>query len=193
MVDFWKIHRPYFSEQFQAHKKDLWKIQSYCIPYLPQRFPCGTSGKESACQCRRHKRHGFDPWVGKIPLPRKWQLSPVFLPGKFQGQRSLVGYSPWDHNESDTTKQLNTQTHTLRRHSNVAMVKTSQQGFCQVWRGPPLSPTSSSPRISFLLQTQMLRIQTLEKEETWGGIPGMPLTGCTHFGHKTHMSLHLLT
>ena len=45
----------------------------------------GTSGKESACQCRGCKRHRFDPWAGKIPWSRKWQPSPVFLPGKFHG------------------------------------------------------------------------------------------------------------
>ena len=38
----------------------------------------------------------FDPWVGRIPWRRKWKPTPVFLPGKFHGQRSLVGYSPWD-------------------------------------------------------------------------------------------------
>ena len=38
---------------------------------------------------------GFDPWVGKIRWRRKWQSTPVLLPGKFHGQRSLVGYSPW--------------------------------------------------------------------------------------------------
>ena len=48
---------------------------------------CGTSGKESACQCRRCKRRGFDPWVGKIPWRRKWQPTPVFLPGKSHEQR----------------------------------------------------------------------------------------------------------
>ena len=37
----------------------------------------------------------FNPWVGKIPWNRKWQLTPVFLPGKAHGQRSLAGYSPW--------------------------------------------------------------------------------------------------
>ena len=36
-----------------------------------------------------------DPWVGNIPWRRKWQPTPIFLPGKSQGQRSLVGYSPW--------------------------------------------------------------------------------------------------
>ena len=58
------------------------------------------SGKEYTCQCRRHRRHAFSPWVRKIPWDRKWQPTPVFLHGKFHGQRSLVGYSPWDHKES---------------------------------------------------------------------------------------------
>ena len=41
------------------------------------------SGKEPTCQCRRHRRRGFDPWVRKIPWRRACQPSPVFLPGKF--------------------------------------------------------------------------------------------------------------
>ena len=45
--------------------------------------------------------------VGKIPWRRKWQSTPVLLPGKSHGQRSLVGYSPWGRKESDTTEQLN--------------------------------------------------------------------------------------
>ena len=64
------------------------------------------SGKESACQCRRCKRHGFDPWVGKIPWSRQWQPTPVFFPGKSHGQRSLAGYGPWGCKESDTTERL---------------------------------------------------------------------------------------
>ena len=47
-----------------------------------------------ACQCRRCKRLGFDPWAGKIPWRRKWQPTPVFLPWKSHGQRSLAGKSP---------------------------------------------------------------------------------------------------
>ena len=54
--------------------------------------PGGSKGKESICQCRRCRRHGFHPWVGKIPQRRKWQPTPVFLPGKSLGQ-SLVGYT----------------------------------------------------------------------------------------------------
>ena len=57
-------------------------------------FPGSANGKEPACQCSKHKRCRFNPWVGKIPWRRAWQPTPVFLPGKSQGQRSLEGYSP---------------------------------------------------------------------------------------------------
>jgi len=56
-------------------------------------LPKWLSGMESACQYRRHKRHKFDPWVRKIPWSKKWEPTPIFLHGKFHGQRSLVGYS----------------------------------------------------------------------------------------------------
>ena len=49
---------------------------------------------------------GFDPWVWKIPWRRKWQSTPVLLPGKSHGQRILIGYSPWGCKESDTTEWL---------------------------------------------------------------------------------------
>ena len=66
-------------------------------------LPRGTDGKEPACQCRRHKRHGFDPWVRKVSWRRAWHPTPVFLPGESHGQRSLAAYS---HRvaESDTTE-----------------------------------------------------------------------------------------
>ena len=62
------------------------------------------SGKESACQCRRYRRQGFDLWVGKIPWKREWQPTLVFMPGESHGQRSLVGYNPWGHKELDRTE-----------------------------------------------------------------------------------------
>ena len=67
-------------------------------------FPGGAVVK--TCQCGRHKRCRFDPWVGKIPWRRKWQPTPVFLPGKSNGQRSLAGYSPWGYKESDTKHRV---------------------------------------------------------------------------------------
>ena len=50
------------------------------------------------------KRHGFDPWVGKMPWGRAWQPTPVFLPGESHGQRSLEGYGSQGHKELDMTK-----------------------------------------------------------------------------------------
>ena len=47
-----------------------------------------------SCQCRRPR---LNPWVGKIPWKRKWQPTPVFLPGEFHGRRSLSGHNPWGH------------------------------------------------------------------------------------------------
>ena len=71
------------------------------------------SGKDSACQCRRRKRQRFNLWVRKTLWNRKWQPAPVFLPGKFHGQRFLVGYSPRSHRKSDMTGSLTKHTHTL--------------------------------------------------------------------------------
>ena len=62
--------------------------------------PWWLSGKESACQWRRHV---FNPWVRKIPWRKKWQPTLISLPGKFHGQRILASYSPWCCKESDTT------------------------------------------------------------------------------------------
>ena len=59
--------------------------------------------KSLTLQCRRP---GFDPWAGKIPWRRAWQLTPVFLPGDSHGQRSLAGYSQWGRKESDSTERL---------------------------------------------------------------------------------------
>ena len=67
-------------------------------------FPGGTSGKEPACQHRRHKRCRFDPWIRKFPWRRAWQSTPVFLPEKSHVEMSLVGFSSYCHKESDRTE-----------------------------------------------------------------------------------------
>ena len=67
-------------------------------------FSGGASGKEPASQCKKCKRCGFDPWVGKITWRRAWQPTPVFLPEESHEQRNLVGYNPWGGKESDTTE-----------------------------------------------------------------------------------------
>ena len=113
-------------------------------------LPRWLSGKESACQFRRHE---FDLWIWKIPWRRKWQPTPAFLPGKFHGQRSMVGCSPWGHKESDTTEWLNTHTHThsgykecslndLSSPENIKYDKrlhpgTNEPSYCGSWPGFP--------------------------------------------------------
>ena len=70
-----------FSSCFPLKKS---AIVSNCFLYQIKpagSFPGGTSDKELTCQCRRHKKCGFHPWVGKIPWRRAWQPTPVFLPG----------------------------------------------------------------------------------------------------------------
>ena len=78
-------------------------------------LPRWLRGKESSW-------HRFNPWLGKIPWRRKWKLTPVFLPEKYRGQRSLVGYSPWGRKESDTTdwhSWATEHTHTLKPGQNA--------------------------------------------------------------------------
>ena len=72
------------------------------ISKMAQRVKC-------LLQC---KRLGFDPWFRKIPWRKKWQPTPVFLPGKFCGQRSLVGYGSWGCKELDMTERTQ---HTLSK------------------------------------------------------------------------------
>ena len=88
----WSIH----------HTELLWDedpVKFILLPF-PTWLPWWLSGKEPACQCRRH---GFDPWFQKIPCRRAWQPTPVFLPGESHGQRSLEGYSESEVSQSCPT------------------------------------------------------------------------------------------
>ena len=70
-------------------------------------FPGGTVVKNPPANAG----NAGDPG-SKIPWSRKWQLVPVFLPGKFHGQRSLMDCGPWGHREAGTAERLSTHTHT---------------------------------------------------------------------------------
>ena len=76
-----------------------------------------------------------------MPRGRKWQPTPVFLPGKSHGQRSLAGYSPWDHKESDKTEQLNA-------NSYITVTKKSFYPG-PTWIHPLESAHSSLPRLPY--------------------------------------------
>ena len=85
-------------------------------------LPRWCSGKDSACQCRWHKRHSFHPWVRKIPLSWQWHPTLVFLPGKFHGQRTLVVYSLWGlQRVRHDWASIHTHTHTHTHPNLVTM------------------------------------------------------------------------
>ena len=67
-------------------------------------FPGGASGVKNSSANAGDLREGFDSWVGKIPLRRAWQPTPLTMPGESHGQRSSVGYSPRGCKELDMTE-----------------------------------------------------------------------------------------
>ena len=69
-----------------------------CVRFI-QASQAALGGKDSASQCRSHRRLGFNPWCGMIHWRRKWEPTLVFLFGKSHEQRSLVGYGPWKQSE----------------------------------------------------------------------------------------------
>ena len=84
-------------------------------------FPSSPNGKKPACQYKRCKRHGFDPWVGEVCWRRKWPPTPVFWPAESHGQRNLASYSPRGHEESDTTEHTHTHTQRQRDYEGIEM------------------------------------------------------------------------
>ena len=94
----------------------------------------GSTVAQMVSTCLQCGRPRFDPWVGKIPWRRKWQPTPVLLPEKSHGQRSLVDYSPWGCKESDTQ-----QFHTLTKQAIL------HQASCSTWGSVPTNSAPFSP------------------------------------------------
>ena len=90
-------------EAWRAVVRGVTKSQTWLSDWTELNFLMGFFDGSIHLQCRRHRRRGSDPQVGKIPWRRKWQPTPVFLPGKSHRERSLAGYSSWGHKESDVT------------------------------------------------------------------------------------------
>ena len=84
-------------------KSGLTEIIPLISPQLCGRFPSGSEVKVSACNAGDY---GSIPVLGRFPWRRKWQPTPVFLPGESHGWRSPVGSSPRGHKELDTTERL---------------------------------------------------------------------------------------
>ena len=91
-------------EYVKKHDQAVSRYIQIVTRYSSVVFPGSASGKELSYQCRRHKSHGFNPWARKISWRKAWQPTPVFLPGKSHGQRSLIGYSPQGCKKSEMTE-----------------------------------------------------------------------------------------
>ena len=109
------------------------------IDTFTQGFPGGSVVSRLWLQCRRHR---FNPWIKKIPWRRKWKPTPVFLPGKSHGQKSLVGYSPWGCKRiihDLATKQ--TDLHIIQALSyRIFQLETPDILLCPVWIPDPQNP-----------------------------------------------------
>ena len=113
------------------------------------RLPRWCSGKESACQWRRGKRYGFDPWVRKVPWSRKWQLIPVFLPGKFHGEesgklqsmgsQSQTQLTDWAHRRVQKPHVIQTRASCTERRTGEVHRGQIREGLCTIWRNQDLS------------------------------------------------------
>ena len=109
--------------------------------YDSRGFPDSSDGNESP------RGSGFDPWIGQILWRREWQPIPIFLPGEFHGQRSLVGYSLWGCKESDTTEATNTHIYSYIQDPQeedrceswfwlqVLRCLPRMDGFCHLYKG----------------------------------------------------------
>ena len=81
-------------------------ILRFCSFWLSSNSVCKYKCLRWLRICLQSRRPRFHPWVRKIPWKKEWLPTPVFLPGKFHGQKSLEGYSLWSGKESDTTERL---------------------------------------------------------------------------------------
>ena len=124
----------------------------------------------------------FNPWVRKIPRRRQWHATPVLLPGKSHGWRSLVGCSPWGHTESDTTEQLHfhfslsrigggngnpLQCSCLENPRDRGAWWAAIYGVAQSWtRLKQLSSSSSRP-----VAHQVPLSVEFSRQEYWSGLP----------------------
>ena len=121
---------PFLPAQDSQERDPRWEGSCSLLTWLRKQklclsqkgLPRWLNGKESACRCSRHRRCGFSPWVGKIPWRRKWQPTPVFLPGESHRQRSLAGYSPKGCKQSDTVEPLGTHKTSSLRRSDCPLV-----------------------------------------------------------------------
>ena len=139
-------------------------------------FPGDAVGKPSACQCRRYRRQGFDPWIRKIPWSRKWQPILVLLPGKFHRQRlCLTLCNPMDYSPPVSSVQGIFQERILEW---VAI--SFSRGFSQPRDRTQVSCTAGGFFTLWVIREAPRRQSDLDKREeladTLGDVPGIPMS-----------------
>ena len=126
--------------------------------------------------------------LGKIPWRRKWQATPVFLPGKFHGWRSLLSYHPWDCKESHTAEQLHfTSLHFATpwtaAHQTLSMESPTQE-YCS---GLPLPSPGDFPNPGIKTMSPVspaLAGEFFISATTWEAHSLMSYSTCQHLRHK---------
>ena len=112
---------------FRALRPEWTLTKKITNTYWDRGLPRWHSGKESACQCRRFKRLGFDPWIEKIPWRGAWQPTPVFWPGKFPDRG---GWWATVHGVTNSSTWLRSWAHTQMHWAHSYLPGTAQRPSC---------------------------------------------------------------
>ena len=154
---FWRQEEIIFFFNLSSNRRVIYQVdwrgevKYQCLLGLPH----WLSNKESTCNARDLQ----EMWVRSLgwedPLERKWQPTPVFLPGKSHGQRSLAGYSPWGHKGLDTTVRLSSQSlsqpTTYNLHGKRSLLQISYVLSISYLQHPVLTSAVAQPlHASFL-------------------------------------------
>ena len=123
--------RDWTTSQWNGHFLTFWLRSS-----IVRGFPAGLVVKNPPANAGDKRDTGLIPGSRRPPWRRKWLPTPVFLPEKFHGQRSLVGYSPWSHKESGMTERLST-----RVPATVGLTER----LCVEAAVPAFTPTTEHP------------------------------------------------
>ena len=170
----WHTHS--ISEHFSEEDENT-SLQRYTLLFIIALFMIATIWKHVSFPvkiCQQCKRPGFNPWVGKIPWRREWQIIPIVLPVEFHEQRSLVSYSPRSPKELDMTEWIDAfELWCWRRLLRVRWTAwRSNQSILK-----EISPGSSLEGMMIKLKLQyfghlMRRVDSLEITLMLGGIGG---------------------
>ena len=165
------------------HWATNWTEALFCwLAGLTRGIQGGASGNESTCQCRRYKRHVFNPRVRKIPWRRKWQPTQVFLPGKSH-------YSPWGLKALDTTEWLITSPTGLTEGFTVGSAAKNLPANAGDLGLIPGSRRSSGEEKGNQLQHSCLE-NLMDRGACWAIVHGVtkitPATGLIKRAHTVH-------